>query len=346
MLQQKSVIKSMTLKNKVIFLTGGTGSFGRFFTAEALKRGAKKIIIFSRDEDKQYSMQFDFRKFEDRLEFVIGDVRDISSLMGAVRGGEIDIFVHAAALKQIPSTEYNILEAVKTNVLGAQNVVDVCIEAGIPKSIGVTTDKVVEPVNAYGMTKALQEKIFILGNKRARAGKTRFACIRYGNVINSRGSVIPLFKKQLEAGAPITITHKDMTRFILPLSEATNLVITSIERMKGGETFVPKIKPIKIIDLAETMIEEFMPKNSKIVEIGVRPGEKIHETLISVPEWAFTEEFSNYFIVHPQINLKGVGFNYDVITSKKPIIDKYSSDQGPFLTKPQILKILKEEKIF
>lgn len=336
----------MILKGKTIFITGGTGSFGKFFTSEALKQNPKKIIIFSRDEDKQYSMQFDLKKYEDKLEFIIGDVRDKSSLQKAVSGADIDIFVHAAAMKQIPSTEYNIMEAVKTNVIGAQNVVEVVIEEKIPKAIGITTDKVVEPVNAYGMTKALQEKIFILGNKNSRDGKSKFACVRYGNVINSRGSVIPLFKKQLDAGSDLTITNKDMTRFILTLDGALNLVFSAIKNMKGGEVFVPKIKPLRLMDLAEVMILESKNKKSKIVEIGVRPGEKIHETLVSMPEWVYAEEFNKYFVIHPQIKFKGVGFNYEVVTKKKPKISKYSSDQAPFLSKDEIKKILKEEKIF
>lgn len=333
------------LKNKIIFVTGGTGSFGKFFTKEALRLGAKKVIIFSRDEDKQYSMQFEFKEFKDRLEFIIGDVRDKSSIDKAVRGAKVDIFVHAAALKQIPSTEYNILEAVKTNVLGAQNVVDVVIENKIPKAIGITTDKVVEPVNAYGMTKALQEKIFTLGNKQSRDSKSKFACVRYGNVVNSRGSIIPLFKKQIESGTPVTITNKDMTRFILTLQEATNLVLNAIKNMKGGEVFVPKIKPIRIIDLAIAMIDVLKPKNTKIVEIGIRPGEKIHETLISTPEWSYTKDFSSFYAIYPQIDLRGVGFKYNVITKSGTKVSKYTSDQGPFLNQKEILTILKKEKI-
>lgn len=334
------------MKNKTLFITGGTGSFGRFFVSEALKYNPKKIIIFSRDEDKQNSMQFDYRKYDSKLEFVIGDVRDKEALKGAVRGADIDIFVHAAALKQIPSTEYNIFEAVKTNVIGAQNVTDVCIEFNVPKAIGVTTDKVVEPINAYGMTKALQEKIFILSNKRARAHKSIFSCVRYGNVINSRGSVIPLFKKQLEKNSPLTITHKDMTRFILSLKQAADLVFNALSTMKGGEVFVPKIKPIKIIELAEVMGKMSKISKLKIVEVGIRPGEKIHETMISTPEWAYTQDLGKYFIIHPQIKLRGAGFNYETTTKEKPIISKYSSDQGPFLTKNEIREILINEKVF
>jgi len=322
-------------RNDVIFITGGTGSFGKFFTSEVLKKGAKKVIIFSRDEDKQNSMRFDFKKYESRLEFIIGDVRDKDSLKRAVHGAKIDLLVHAAALKQIPSTEGNILEAVKTNILGTQNVVDVCIEEGIPKAVAISTDKTVEPVNAYGMTKGLAERIFILANKTDRSGKSKFACVRYGNVVNSRGSIIPLFTKQLEKGIPLTVTKKEMTRFILTLKEASNLVFTAITKMKGGEIFVPKIKPIKIVDLAETMIENFGNKKTKIIEVGIRPGEKIHESLISSSEWAYTEDKKDYFVIHPQIKIKGIGLK----------ISKYSSDQGPFLSKANIRLILKSEGV-
>jgi UDP-N-acetylglucosamine 4,6-dehydratase len=333
------------LQNKIIFITGGTGSFGKFFTSEALKQGAKKIIIFSRDEDKQYSMQFEYKKFEKKLEFIIGDIRDKDSLTKAVHGAGIDIFIHAAAMKQIPSTEYNIFEAVKTNVIGAQNVVDVAISERVQKIIGITTDKVVEPINAYGMTKALQEKIFILGNKQSRDGVSKFACVRYGNVINSRGSIIPLFKKQIDLGGPLTITHKEMTRFILTLKEASDLVFSAIKKMEGGEVFVPKIKPIKIIDLANLMIEELKPKNSKVVEIGIRPGEKIHESLISESEWSYATDFGKFYVLSPQINLKNVGFKYKTSTKQKTKIYRYSSDQEPFLDKMEIVNILKDEGV-
>jgi UDP-N-acetylglucosamine 4,6-dehydratase len=341
---KKEYPRSKIFNKKVIFVTGGTGSFGKYFVREVLKDNPKKIIIFSRDEDKQYSMQFEYRKNDGKIEFVIGDVRSKESLREAVRGAGIDIFVHAAALKQIPSTEYNIIEAVKTNVLGAQNVTEVSIEEGIPKVIGITTDKVVEPVNAYGMTKALQEKIFILANKKARSGKTRFACVRYGNVVNSRGSVIPLFKKQIESGGPVTVTHSDMTRFILTLEGAISLVKTAILKMKGGEVFVPKIKPLKITDLAETMIT-FMKSNVKMKVIGIRPGEKIHETLISASEWAYTSDLGKFYIIAPQIDLKGVGFSYKKTTKKSPVISRYSSDQEPFLSKKEITEVLKSEEI-
>lgn len=331
------------LQNKTIFLTGGTGSFGRFFTSEALKKGAKKIIIFSRDEDKQYSMQFDYQKHKNKLEFIIGDVRDKSSINRALAGAGVDILVHAAALKQLPSAEYNILEAVKTNILGAQNVVDAAIEAGISKIIGISTDKAVEPINVYGTTKSLQEKIFVLGNKQS-GGKNKFSTVRYGNVVNSRGSIIPLFKKQLDTGMPLTITHRDMTRFILTLNQASDLVFSALEKMKGGEIFVPKIKPLRITDLAETIIETLKP-GTKIEEIGVRPGEKIHETLISDSEWRYADDQKNYFAIYPQIKIKGTGFSYSVVTKKKPKILNYSSANGPFLTKIEIKKILKAERI-
>lgn len=314
------------LSGATIFVTGGTGSFGKFFITEVLKLNPKKIIIFSRDEDKQYSMQFESAKYLNKLKFVIGDVRNKSSLFDAVRGEKIDIFIHAAAMKQIPIIEKNVSEAILTNVVGSKNVIEVCKELKIEKVIGISTDKAVEPINAYGFTKGLMEKIFI---------QNGFSCVRYGNVVNSRGSVIPLFKKQLDAGLDLTITDKNMTRFILTLSEASNLVFSAIKNMKGGEVFVPKIKPIKLIDLAEVMVEHSKSK-SKITEIGIRAGEKIYETLISMSEWVNTEEFKNYFVIYSK----------NISIKKKPIFSKYSSDQPPFLNKVEIKKILKEEKIF
>lgn len=308
------------LKGRVIFVTGGTGSFGKFFVNEALKKNPKKIIIFSRDEDKQYSMQFEFSKYLDKLKFVIGDVRSKESLFGALTGEKVDILVHAAALKQIPSIEANVFEAVLTNVIGSKNVVDVCRQLKIKKVIGVSTDKAVAPVNAYGFTKGLMEKIFI---------QNGFSCVRYGNVINSRGSVIPLFTKQLEAKKDLTLTDKNMTRFILTLESASKLVFSAINKMQGGEIFVPKIRPLKIIDLANVMNEKSKSK-CKIVEVGVRQGEKIHETLISESEWMYTKEQENYYLITP----------FDKPRKIKANNFKYSSDQPPFLSKTEITNIL------
>jgi UDP-N-acetylglucosamine 4,6-dehydratase/5-epimerase len=338
------VNKTKIFKGKTVFITGGTGSFGKFFINRVLEYNPKKIIIFSRDEDKQYTLQNDLKKYSKKLRFVIGDVRDKDSLLKATKG-DIDILIHAAALKQVPSAEYNVFEAVKTNVIGAQNVVDACIENNIPKALSVSTDKAVEPINAYGMTKGLQERIFVLGNKNREKNSTKFSSVRYGNVIASRGSVIPLFKKQIENGGPITLTHKDMTRFILTLDQAFELVSLALSNMVGGEIFIPKINPIKISDLASVMVDLLKPNDPRILETGIRPGEKFHETLISPLESIRTIVKKDYYIVLPQIEVEDIGFTYNIGNYKSLKTFRDSSDNGPFLTKDQIKKILKEEKI-
>lgn len=333
--------KRNNIKGKVILITGGTGSFGKYITKELLKYDPKEIRIFSRDEDKQYSMQFDFKGFKN-LKFIIGDVRDYDSILRATGG--VDIVLHAAALKQIPSTEYNVIQAVKTNVLGAQNVVDACIENKVSKALAISTDKAVEPVNVMGMTKGIQERIFILGNKYA-GGKTLFSCVRYGNVVASRGSVIPLFLRQISQGGPLTITSKNMTRFILTLSDAIGLVFTAVSEMKGGEIFVPNIKALRIYDLTQVLISELKPKNKKIEVMGIRPGEKIHETLISMPESLRTVKKNGYFIVYPGIELPRIGYSRNSIKRIRNEGFVFASNQGPFMTREEIKKILKKERI-
>jgi len=326
-------------KDKTILITGGTGSFGSFFVKKILQYKPRKIIIFSRDEDKQYWLQKELKNDIKRLRFVIGDVREKASLLKTMRIG-VDILIHAAALKQIPSTEYNIIEAVKTNILGAQNVVDASIEAGVGKVLSISTDKAVEPVNVMGMTKALQERIFILGNKQAK--QTKFASVRYGNVVASRGSVIPLFKKQIEEGGPVTVTDKRMTRFIFTLSQATELVFNALDNMVGGEIFIPKIRPLKVFDLAQVMVNELQPKNKNIKEIGIRSGEKLHETLISPIESLRSVRKRKFYVILPQIELKDIGFTYKTNVIRKRQF-RYASDTGPFITKSEIKKILKDE---
>ncbi len=336
--------KAKLYKNKTIFITGGTGSFGKFFINSVLDYDPKKIIVFSRDEDKQYTLQNDLKKHSERLRFVIGDIRNRNSIIKASKEG-VDILIHAAALKQVPSAEYNVFEAVSTNVIGAQNVVDACIENEIPKALSISTDKAVEPINTYGMTKGLQERIFSLGNKNIGKSKTKFSSVRYGNVLASRGSVIPLFKKEIESGGPVTLTHKDMTRFILSLKQAFELVSIALDNMVGGEIFIPKINPLKISDLASVMIDSLKPADKRIIETGIRPGEKFHETLISPLESIRTLIRKDYYIVLPQIELENIGFTYKIDNIKNPKTFRYSSDTGEFLTKPQIKSILKEEKI-
>jgi UDP-N-acetylglucosamine 4,6-dehydratase (inverting) len=281
----------MNLSNKTVLLTGGTGSFGKKFVEIALQECAPKVIrVFSRDELKQFEMS---RQFSDeRLRFFIGDVRDANRLSRAMN--DVDIVVHAAALKQVPACEYNPIEAVKTNINGAINVIDAAIDNGIEKVIALSTDKAVHPVNLYGATKLVAEKLFIQGNAYVGERGTRFSCVRYGNVVGSRGSVIPLFLAQREQGV-ITMTDKRMTRFWITLEQGVRFVIACLERMKGGEVFVPKIPSMKLIDLAEVIAPE-----ARKQFIGIRPGEKIHETLITEEEARHTKEFADYCVIEPE----------------------------------------------
>ena len=283
----------MYWNNKVVLLTGGTGSFGHKFTEIMLNKYKPKAIrIFSRDELKQWEMEKRFNN-NGRLRFFIGDIRDKSRLERAMDGS--NIVVHAAALKQVPACEYNPFEAVKTNILGAQYIIEAAIDHNIEKVMAVSTDKAVNPINLYGATKMCMEKLFVaanvyVGEKR----RTKMACTRYGNVIGSRGSVIPLFKKQSSTGT-ITMTDKKMTRFWLTLEQGVEFVIKRIEMMHGGEVFIPKIPSMKIVDLAKAIA----PK-CKIKFIGIRAGEKIHECLLTEDEARHSLEFKDFFVIKPE----------------------------------------------
>jgi len=283
----------MYWNNKTILLTGGTGSFGQKFIEVMLNKYKPRVIrIFSRDELKQWEMA---KKFNNnaRLRFFIGDIRDKNRLERAMDGS--DIVVHAAALKQVPSCEYNPFEAVKTNILGAQNIIEAAIDHNIDKVMAISTDKAVNPVNLYGATKMCMEKLFVAANAYVgEKRRTRMACARYGNVIGSRGSVIPLFKKQSLTGT-ITMTDKRMTRFWLSLEQGVEFVIKSIEMMHGGEVFIPKIPSMKIADLAKAIA----PK-CKIKFIGIRAGEKIHECLLTEDESRHALEFNDFFVIKPE----------------------------------------------
>jgi len=281
------------LNDKTILITGGTGSFGKKCTEIILKNyKPEKLIILSRDELKQWEMEKKFNQ-DERLRFFIGDVRDKDRLERAAEGA--DIIVHAAALKQVPLCEYNPFEAIKTNILGAQNVVSVAIDHNIEKVIAISTDKAVNPVNLYGATKMCMEKLFVAANSYVGPKrKTRMSCVRYGNVVGSRGSVIPLFKKQRTSGQ-VTVTDKRMTRFWITLSQGVEFVIGCIERMQGGEVFVPKCRSMRIAELAQAIA----PK-CKIKYTGIRPGEKIHECLITEDESRHAFEFDNLFVITPE----------------------------------------------
>lgn len=284
---------AMYWDNKVLLLTGGTGSFGNKFTEIMLSKYKPKAIrIFSRDELKQWEMAKKFNNSR-RLRFFIGDIRDKSRLERAMDGS--DIVVHAAALKQVPACEYNPFEAVKTNILGAQNIIEAAIDHNIEKVMAISTDKAVNPVNLYGATKMCMEKLFIAANSYVgQKRRTKMSCTRYGNVIGSRGSVIPLFKKQSSTGT-ITMTDKRMTRFWLTLEQGVEFVIKRTEMMHGGEVFIPKIPSMKIVDLAKTIAPR-----CKIKFIGIRPGEKIHECLLTEYEARHSLEFEDSFIIKPE----------------------------------------------
>lgn len=276
---------------KTILLTGGSGSFGNKFAEVILsEHDPKSVRIYSRGELKQLEMRNRFN--DDRLRFLIGDVRDRARLYRAVDG--VDVVVHAAALKQVPACEYNPIEAIRTNVDGAVNVIDAAIDNSVEKVMALSTDKAVHPVNLYGATKMVAEKLFIQANAYAGGKKNIFSCIRYGNVVGSRGSVIPVFKEQEKTGT-ITITDDRMTRFWITLDQGVRFVIDCIGRMKGGEIFVPKIPSMKIADLAKAIAPEAKRKT-----IGIRPGEKLHEILLTEDEARHTKEFDGYFVIEPE----------------------------------------------
>jgi UDP-N-acetylglucosamine 4,6-dehydratase (inverting) len=321
-------------KNKIILLIGGTGSFGNKFTEMTLKEHEPKVIrIFSRGEKKQLDMMT--RLNDDRLRFFIGDVRDRNRLHRAMI--DVDIVIHAAALKQIPTCEYNPIEAVRTNIDGAINVIDIAIDDGVDKVMAISSDKAVHPVNLYGATKMTAEKLFIQGNSYSGESGTKFSCVRYGNVIGSRGSVIPLFLEQKKNGI-ITITDDKMTRFWITLEQGVNLVINSIDKMKGGEIFIPKIPSMKIIDLAEAIAP-----NVKRMITGIRPGEKIHEILLTEDEAKHSKEFDDYFVIEPE---HPFWYEKQLIEGGKKLPDGFryvSNNNQQWLNKKELMKIIGEE---
>lgn len=279
--------------DKRILITGGTGSFGKKYTEIILKKyKPKKLIIFSRDELKQFEMaQIFSEKDYDCIRYFIGDIRDKERLHRALR--DVDYVIHAAALKQIPSAEYNPFEAVKTNILGAQNLINVAIDQGVKKVIALSTDKAANPLNLYGATKLCSDKLFISGNAYVGRNETNFSVVRYGNVIGSRGSVIPFFLKQRETGV-LPITDTRMTRFWITLEQGVEFVLKCLERMVGGELFVPKIPSMKIVDLAKAICPE-----CELKPVGIRPGEKLHEIMISSDDARSTVEYEDHYVVKP-----------------------------------------------
>ncbi len=282
---------SMDWSGSSILVTGSTGSFGKKFIDILLKEyHPRKIIIFSRDELKQHDMRMNGYDHES-LRYFIGDVRDQNRLTRALDG--VDLVVHAAALKQVPTCEYNPFEAVMTNIIGAKNIVEAALDAGVKKVVALSTDKAVNPVNLYGATKLVAEKLFVQGNAYSGVHPTRFACVRYGNVVGSRGSVVPLFLQQQKAGK-ITITDPRMTRFWITLDQAARLVIRCAEQMQGGEVFVPKIPSMRVTDLAAAIAP-----GCKVETIGIRPGEKLHEVLMSEDEAPHAVSQDSCYVIAP-----------------------------------------------
>ena len=321
------------LDEKVILVTGGTGSFGKKFTEIVLKGyNPRTIRIYSRGELLQMQM---YQKFTDdpRLRFFIGDVRDKERLYRALNG--VDIVVHAAALKQVPTCEYNPIEAIRTNVDGAANVIDAAIDNGVEKVIFISTDKAVHPVNLYGATKMVAEKLFIQGNAYTGVKKTKFSCVRYGNVVGSRGSVVPLFLEQRKT-EKITITDERMTRFWITLEQGVRFVINCISKMHGGEIFVPKIPSMKILDLANTIAPD-----TKRECTGIRPGEKIHEILLTEEEARHAKEFDSYFVIAPEYSF----WDQNNFKEGKSLTEgfRYTSDRnGQWLTNDELKKMVAE----
>jgi UDP-N-acetylglucosamine 4,6-dehydratase len=326
-------MSTLSWQESAVLITGGTGSFGKKCAGILLgEYHPKKLIIFSRDELKQHEMRiggFDHPS----LRYFIGDIRDRDRLIRAMR--DVDVVIHAAAMKQVPACEYNPSEAVLTNITGAQNVVDAAIECGVHRILGLSTDKAVNPVNLYGATKLCQEKLLVQGNSYVGARDTRFSCTRYGNVLGSRGSVIPLFRQQRPSGK-LTVTDQRMTRFWLTLEQGVRFVLRAIEQMHGGEVFVPRIPSMNIMDLAKAIAPE-----CKIELTGIRPGEKLHEVLLSRDEARHAILTDDKYVIFPEYHW----WSKDRWAGGKSLPDgfEYTSDQNDlWVTNEELLRIVKE----
>ncbi len=318
------------LDGKNILVTGGTGSFGHQITDELLKYAPNEIVIFSRDEDKQYRMKMDYGHHKN-IKFMIGDVRDSHRIRKACRG--IDLVFHAAALKQVPSNEDHPLEAVKTNIEGAYNVSQAAIDMEVDKVVAISTDKAVKPVNVMGMTKAIQERIMLSENSNKH--DTKFVCVRYGNVVGSRGSVVPLFKKKIDEGKPLPITDSRMTRYILTLPESIELVFTAAAQGNAGDLFVKKMPASTVVDLARVMGHDLGGKSDYPMEFtGIRPGEKIHEVLVSEEELVRTRDIGDYYVIVPYWRSSEI--------AKPPMKSEYTSENTERLDHNGIRNVLQK----
>ena len=322
------------LNNKTILITGGTGSFGHHFVDYVLKNyEPKKIIIYSRDEFKQFIMDNDYKEYKNILRFFIGDVRDEPRLRMAMNG--VDYVIHAAALKQVPACEYNPNEAIKTNVNGAMNVINAALDAKVKKVVALSTDKAVNPVNLYGGTKLVSDKLFTAANSYSGADGTRFAVVRYGNVAGSRGSVIPFFQNIIDnGGKELPITDYRMTRFWISLEEGVELVVKAIAEARGGETFISKIPSFKVTDLAQAMLP-----GCKMLEVGIREGEKLHEVMVTREDSLHTYEYAKHFIIYPNYNWWG---EEDIIPGGELVKPEFEYSSG---TNTQWLKVEDIQKL-
>jgi UDP-N-acetylglucosamine 4,6-dehydratase len=326
--------------NKNILITGGTGSFGRKYTEILLQRyKPNKIIIYSRDELKQFEMQQVYN--HSCMRYFIGDVRDVERLKEAMN--EVDYVIHAAAMKQVPAAEYNPMECIKTNIGGAENVIKAAIANEVDKVIALSTDKAANPINLYGSTKLASDKLFVAANNMVGKKRTRFAIVRYGNVVGSRGSVVPFFAKLIKEGATeLPITHEEMTRFMITLEEGVAFVLKNFERMYGGEIFVPKIPSMKMVELAKAMAPDLPQK-----VIGIRPGEKLHETMCPADDSHLTLEFDDHYVIKPTIT-----FTFSAVYEKNrmgergvPVPQGFEYNSGnntSWLTHEAFLRMAKE----
>jgi len=295
------------INGKSILITGGTGSFGYAYVKTLLSlHNVKRLVIISRDELKQYDMMEYFKDYHNVMRFFIGDVRDKYRLIDAMK--DIDIVIHAAALKQVPAAEYNPMECIKTNIYGAENVIQAALLNNVEKVIALSTDKAANPINLYGATKLASDKLFIAANNIIGKHRTKFSVVRYGNVVGSRGSVVPLFQKLIEEKADyLPVTHDEMTRFWITLQEGVDFVIKSFDRMHGGEIFIPKIPSVRIIDLAKSMSGDI-----PIKIIGIRPGEKLHEVMCPADDSHLTIEFDDHFVIAPSITFTSNAPSFEI----------------------------------
>ena len=310
--------------NSVVLITGGTGSCGKMYTQTVLERySPRKIIIYSRDELKQFEMQQTYN--QDCMRYFIGDVRDAERLRQAMTG--VDYVIHAAALKQVPAAEYNPTECIKTNIHGAENVIEAAIANDVKKVIALSTDKAASPINLYGATKLASDKLFVAANNIVGRKQTRFACVRYGNVVGSRGSVVPFFKELVAQGAEeLPITHESMTRFWITLQQGVDFVLRNFDRMHGGEIFVPRIPSVGIMDVAEAYAPGIMTRI-----VGIRPGEKLHEVMCPADDSHLTIEFEDHYVICPSIKFydKDIDFRTDGLgEAGQPVEQGYEYNSG------------------